>query len=563
MCRHPDSIRDGYVSRLRNVAIRPLRRFARDEDGSLIFFGLVLFVLMIMMGGLAVDLMRYEQRRTALQQTIDRSVLAAASLTQDLDPEAVVNDYFDKAGLLQYLADVRVTQGLNFRIVEAEAHADLDPFFTHMVGIDEFDVPAASAAEQRITNVEIMLVLDVSGSMNEASAGSTKIANLRIAAKNFVDKVKANDTENRISIGIVPYNAQVNLGPVLRAKYNATNLHGVANVDCLDLPQTVFDTVGISRTTPYPMFAFADTSQGTNTANSYTSWNDTSGNGGRMSTSAPYCRSTTANIVRLPQTDPAVVKGYISGLSAAGNTSITLGMKWGVALIEPGAQGLYSEMIAAGQMPSGLAGRPFEWADKDSMKVIVVMTDGDHVEHTRIVDPYRTGTSPIYRSAGDGNYSIRHTANRPAIAGTNEYWVPHLGTWRSTPWNSGAGVNQLNWQDVWANQRVTWVAWQLYGRALGTTTTTRSTWYNDTLNAMRKTWSTEAAMDASMQTSCTQAKNNGVLIYGIAFEAPPIGASQIRACSSSDNYYFVANGSSINSAFNAIATNISQLRLTQ
>jgi hypothetical protein len=539
------------------------RRFTRDEEGSLIVFGMFLFVLMMMMGGLAVDLMRYEQRRTALQQTIDRSVLAAASLTQDLDPEGVVNDYFDKAGLLEYLEDVIVTQGMNFRIVEATAHANLTPFFSKLLGIDDFSVPANSEAEQRITNVEIILVLDVSGSMSGA-----KISNLKIAAKNFVDKVKANDVENRISIGIVPYNAQVNLGAVLRGKYNATHIHGVANVDCLDLPQSVFSQIGMSRTTAYPMFAFADTARNTNTSNTYTAWNSTdSSNGATMSTTAPYCRNTASNIVRLPQTNPATIKGYIDGLVAAGNTSITLGMKWGVALIEPGARPLYSELIGEGHIPSELSGRPFDWSDEDAMKVIVVMTDGDHVTHTRVTDAYKTGMSPIWRSTADGNYSIRHTANRPTSAGTNEFWVPHrnsgAGEWRASAWDSGSGVTQLTWQEVWANQRVTWIAWQLYGRALGTSSSTRTSWYNSTLNAMRQTWSSETEMDASMQTSCTQAKDNGVLIYGIAFEAPAIGTQQIRACSSSDNYFFVANGSQINSAFNAIASNISQLRLTQ
>lgn len=552
------------ADRLRRLA----SRYRRDEDGSLVLFGMFLLLLMLMLGGMAVDLMRYEQRRTALQQTVDRAVLAAASLTQDLDPEAVVNDYLDKANLLEYLQSVTVTQGMNYRTVDAEAAADLPTYFMPMVGIDELDVPAVSGAEQRITDVEIIMVLDVSGSMNEASANSTKIANLKIAAKNFVDKVKENDGENRISIGIVPYNAQVNLGADLRGKFNATHLHGVENVNCLDLPSSVFNTISMSRTEPYPMFAFADTTQSTSTSNTYTAWNSTnSSSGARMSTSAPFCRNTASNIVRLPNTDKTTINSYIDGLVAAGNTSITLGMKWGVALIEPGARPIYDEMISDGIIPATVSGRPFDWTKEDSMKVIIVMTDGDHVAHTRVTDAYKTGTSPIYRSTGDGNYSIRHTTNRPAAAGTNQYWVPHLnsgaGEWRSTPWNSGSGVAQMNWQDVWANQRVSWVAWQLYARALGTDSTTRTNWYNTTRNAMRSTWASDTTMDTTLQTSCTQAKNQGVLVYGIAFEAPDNGKAQIRACSSSDAYYFIANGSQINSAFNAIASNISQLRLTQ
>ena len=42
--------------------------------------------------------------------------------------------------------------------------------------------PGASTAEQRVNNVEIVLVLDVSGSMS-----GTKITNLKSAAAEFVD----------------------------------------------------------------------------------------------------------------------------------------------------------------------------------------------------------------------------------------------------------------------------------------------------------------------------------------------------------------------------------------
>ena len=544
--------------RLQHVIRARMHDYVRKEDGSLLVFGLALVLLMLMIGGLAVDLMRYEQRRTQLQQTADRSVIAAASLTQSLNPTAVVDDYFQKAGLEEYLDNVTVTQGLNYRIVDVDARADLDPFFAQMVGIDTFEVPAASTAEQRINNVEIMMVLDVSGSM-----GGAKIANLKTAAKEFVDTVKQRDAENRISITIVPYNAQVNLGAVLRGQYNATNLHGVTDVNCLELPDSVFATPGISRTLALPMMAFADTSSGTTTGNTYVNWSSTASNGGAINAGNPFCRKDTGNIVRLPSVNPTTIKANIDGLVANGNTSITLGMKWGVALLEPGARSMYSTLITANQIPAVLSGRPFDWTDDASLKVIILMTDGEHVSHTRVNDAYKTGISPIYRSTGDNNYSIRHTANRPLVAGTNEYFVPHLGTWQATPWNSGAGVVQQTWQQMWSVVRVTWVAQQMYGRALGIDATTRTNWYNSSLNSLRSTWKSVAQMDSSLQESCTIAKTNGVIVYGIAFEAPSTGQAQISQCSSSAAHYFDANGLEIQTAFRAIASNISQLRLTQ
>ena len=101
-----------------------MRRFWAAQDGSLTILALCLFLLMVMMGGLAVDLMRYEQTRTTLQNTLDRATLASASLTQTLDPAEVVADYFTKAGMDKYLKGVTVSEGVNFRNVTADAAAE-------------------------------------------------------------------------------------------------------------------------------------------------------------------------------------------------------------------------------------------------------------------------------------------------------------------------------------------------------------------------------------------------------------------------------------------------------
>jgi hypothetical protein len=220
-----------------------------------------------------------------------------------------------------------------------------------------------------------------------------------------------------------------------------------------------------------------------------------------------------------------------------------------------------------------MPGRPFDYSET-GLKVIVLMTDGEHVSHTIIPDAYKTGPSPIYVSSGDGNYSIRHTTGRPLVAGANEYWVPHLAAssataaagWQATPWDSGDGVIRLDWKGVWAGVKMKWVAWQLYARALGTDSTTRNTVYNATINDMTDTWKTAGQMNTLLQTACTAARNDGIIIYGIAFQATTNGQTQIRNCSTdgaSGSHYFNATTLNIASAFQTIASNISQLRLTQ
>ena len=543
-----------------------LTRFRSDQNGALVIFALMLAVLMMMMGGIAVDLMRYESRRTSLQNALDRSTLAAASMTQDLDPEGVVYDYFDKAGLSDYLTSVTVTQNLTYREVSATAAAATDPIFLHLMGINEFDANGRSSAEQSISNVEISLVLDVSGSMQGA-----KIINLRSAAASFVDTVMQGNDNEHVSVAIVPYNAQVNLGATLRSKFNATHVHGVVNVDCLELPDAVFSTTEMSQVLALPMMAQADITTSTDRIDGFVAPTNTSR--AVPNFSGMYCRDEVENIVRLPNNNLAVLRSQINGLTANGNTSIVLGLKWGEALLDPSMRVTFADLIASGDMPATLEFRPFDY-NQAGLKVIVLMTDGEHVAHTSVVDAYKTGPSPIYRSVGDGNYSIHHPTGRPVVAGTDEYWAPHLSSysgeaamgWIAAPWDSGGGVVQQDWRQIWASLKMTYVAWQLYARALGTSWSTRTSTYNATTNAMVDPWKSASQMDTLLQAACASARGDGIIIYGIAFQASTAGQTQIRNCSTdgaAGSHYFNATTTDIASAFQAIASNISQLRLTQ
>lgn len=544
-------------------------RFWRDDSGNLIVFALCLFLAMTMFGGLAVDIMRYETVRTKLQNTLDRSTLAAASLTQDMDAETVVYEYFEKAQLSEFLKDVSVDEGINYRQVTADASAETNPLFMHMMGISDLDAPGHSMAEQRITNVEIVLVLDVSGSMGS----NNRLVNLKSAAKEFVDTVLSSDGEDRISIAIVPFNGQVNLGPVLRAKFAVTDGPNVTNVDCVDLPASTYNTLAMPTTTSMPMTAYSDSYSTTNQSTSHTAPNNSSY--ATINTANVWCPASSANIVRLPTNNATTLKAQIDGLTAIGATSINAGMRWGTALIDPSLRTMYSQLITAGKIDSTWSGRPYAYDDDEAMKIIILMTDGEHFAEERMNAGYRSGLSPIYRSTGDGNYSIRFTSGRPAKAGTNEYWVPHLCTssnctsgsdvssgWKSTAWNSGSGVVQQTWPQVWSALRVSYVAWNLYARALGTTSTARTNAYNNAMTAMR-TQTEISAMDNQLQKICTLTKNQKTTVYGIAFEAPAAGQTQIAACASSPAHYFNASGLQIKTAFRAIASNISQLRLIQ
>jgi Flp pilus assembly protein TadG len=551
----------GSTAAWRRAALRlSLRRFARAEDGTLLVFGLFLLVIMLMAGGLAVDLMRHEAERTRVQNTADRATLAAASLRQQLDPEAVVRDVFARAGLSENLTGVVVDEGLNFRNVAATTGTSVGTHFMRLLGHDRLQSAARSAAEERITNVEISLVLDISGSMLQ----NRRIQNLRSAADEFVREVLEDDRDNRISINLVPFNGQVNIGPALTARYNITHQHGIANVNCVDMPASVYNQIAFSRTLPMSQTAWAD------------SFSPTTQSNGWVAPQAPnpanvWCPAVANNFVRPVANNIAQLRTQVQNLQAIGATSIDAGMRWGVALLDPNSRSVIDDLIAAGTVPAHFAGRPFDYGDPEVLKVVVLMTDGEHFPEERINDAFKSGTSPIFRSNGDGRYSIRFTSGRPACAGTNEFWVPHLwsssltqpcgGAWRAQAWNSGAGTTQLGWVQVWQQLRVQWVAWHLHARALGSGASGRTSVFN-TWMANFRTLSSPAAMDARLSQFCTMARNNGIVVFGIAFEAPPRGVDAIRDCASPGLFHDV-EGLEIETAFRTIRSQISKLRLTQ
>jgi Flp pilus assembly protein TadG len=590
------NLRDRVVVAVTNRcgAAKAVSAFRRDERGGMLVFGMILFILMIAIGGMAVDLMRHERMRTELQQTLDRCVLAAAGLTQTLDPELVVNDCFVKVGLDQYLEDVQVTTTLNSRKVEALAIADTRPFFMDMMGIDELPAAATSAAEQQINNIEVVLVLDVSGSMTEAAGAKTKIVRLREAATKFIDDILDEDGGDRVSVAIVPYNAQVNLGSVLMDKYNLSEKpilsDSINDVNCVELSAAAFSSADLSRVTAIPKYTWADVNSATNSGSSDSNNSFVAKTDAGLATMLPdqsYCTKTTPlnrNQVRLPNYVAATLKAQIANLSAGGNTSTTLGMRWGLALLDPGARPMFNELANGTDMPASYNVRPFDYDDPDAMKFIVLMTDGIHVAHRIIKTPYKSGLSPIYLNGADGNYSIRLVTNLtggplPAQAGTNQYWVPHLvpnkdtalaAGWQSGPWGGPAAVQQT-WPQVWDKLRLSYVAWQFYGRALGTSGGSRVSHYNTAMNAMRGDYANAATMDARLQQTCDLARQPKsatisqpkVIVFGIAFQAPAAAQTNIRNCATSTAHYFDAQGAGINDAFDLIANQINYLRLTQ
>jgi hypothetical protein len=182
-----------------------------DEDGSVTILSIFMLLTMLIVTGAAVDLMRTEQTRVELQGSLDRAVIAAADLDQLQEPTAVVRDYLTKSGMGDALSSASVSSALNARTVSGSGVIELDTIFMRMSGWDTLNAPALSVADERIANVEISLVLDISGSMRF----NDRMTRMKPAAQNFVAKVMSEESVGVTTLNLIPFAGHVNPGDTL------------------------------------------------------------------------------------------------------------------------------------------------------------------------------------------------------------------------------------------------------------------------------------------------------------------------------------------------------------
>lgn len=527
------------IQTARTRLIGHLHRFSRDESGALIIFMLLMFILMLAMAGMAIDFMRQEAARARLQYTLDRAVLAAADLDQTADAKAIVKDYFNKAGLEDYLVKVDPDTGLNYRIVTAEARADIPTFFLNMAGVDQLAAPAAGRAEERVRQVEISLVLDVSGSMGRNS----RLTNLKTAAKDFVDTILANAKDesgaDKIHISIIPFSMQVTAGEDLLDYFNVSNEHGYSH--CVDFASGDFTKAALTTTEPLQRTAHFDP------------WSYAN-NSSQIGASHFICKTQASRAILPYSNDAAALKAHIDSFFADGNTSMDVGAKWGTALLDPAARSIVTAMQTdpAFTVDSDFVGRPLDYTDPDVLKVLVVMSDGENTTQYQLKDAYDSGLSQVWRDRRNGDVTI-YDPNRGS---SSKYYRVAEGAWRSSP-DGGSNADQLTYPQLWnlysLDGHAYYHRYQMYRR-----------WSDFTF------WDTGIRTSISPSTKntrtsqiCGAAKAKGITVFTIGFEAPAVGDATLLDCATSDGHFFDVQGLEISEAFSAIASTINQLRLTQ
>lgn len=558
----------------------PLVAVYRDEDGSVTIFTILFMVLMVMIGGIAVDAMRFERDRVHMQNTLDSSVLAAAGLRQTQDPVQVVESYFEKAGLDPSTVEVdptsiRLAGGeLLSREVKADSTVQTQTQFMRMMGYPELSAGIGATAIEQIENVEISLVLDVSLSMSWYE----RIDALEEAATEFVDIVIDEEREAGLtSISVVPYNHVVKLDADFLAELNADavqvpvdnprpytgalqNFPSQNSISrCMRFRDDEFNTRAISPTTPLERVAHFDNE------------------GGYVldDMAEHYCDENNAEVL-VHETNPGIINTFIEGLVPNGYTAIDAGVKWGVALLDPAIRPVVNNLVDDEVLSDDVENRPGDYVGARTIKVLVVMTDGENTSQRDLDDQFKAGPSRVW-------YNPNLTSGYSNYLGRNFQWYDGFfvemldnsanARWYhpGDPYNSNddfyisdsffrANVEnatvQLDYTTLHESFSSDFIAEFFFENS-------DEDAYDEHMDAI-VVHDEYATADDRLEDICDAAKeDDNIVIFSVAFDAPDAGETAMRNCASGPGFYFAAeNKAELNAAFAAIAGQISVLRLT-
>ncbi len=479
------------------------KRFLRTKDGNIgILAGLVMLPAFALLGG-GYDIMRATASATKLRGVLESAALAAASLTNARDVETVIQEYMEAnlvndpeviSGLdVEVVSDV----ALNSKTVEIIATSSVRTSFLRMVGIEELPVRATTKANQSKTTVELALVMDISSSMN-----GNKLAELKIAASDFVDQILNERNIDETSMSLIPFGGTVNIGPLFESHAVPP---GGGNVD----PEEEDYAVGTNVMSGNFRFSDGDKcieyvdadfndaplpTLGRPQVPHFWKWNNFN----------PWCPTDKSDVL-FNTNIKAELKTHIEGMTLSDGTGMDIGMMWGAKALSPEWRG-----VIGGQF----ADRPHAYND-EAMKVLVVMTDGEITAQFRPRDP----------EPGNVHDNRPKELNQPPnenVKGQN------YGPWR----NEYGRANSANQQTV----------------------------------VQKGSASSEADDDdavAHFKRLCDEARTNNVVVYTIGFQirAGQLSEELLDYCASDPSKYYLVEDLDIQSAFDSIAASVNSLRI--
>ncbi len=530
-----------------------------NTRGSVALMSAATMALMVGISGLAVDTSRNYLVRTRLKSALDAAALVAARQidqpTREADARAMFWSHFP-SGRGHFGATITGPQiaWIGNSQVQVSATASLDTTLFSVISPTAMAVADSSTAERLGAGLELAIVLDQTGSMDDVgSTGVRKIDAAKNAVRTMLDVLYGgSDTRPSFYVSLVPFARTINIGPQNTNWLDTSGLPINPTTGwradrwsgCVEARQGGHDiTEANPAAAPFRPYFYPNSYQqhgrywGSNPPRGETNRCTSSQAYDADASGAHWCMGDndwTAPSAHLQQnlfwkslrSDNAPANAGIPGVSyfgpnmlcalnpiqpltasrtqvqaaldlinapgRSGGTTVVTGMQGGWFTLSPQWQGFWPT-------PAGATTPvPTAYGTRNMRKVLVLLSDGDNNwQGDTSVAPMRNGDELFYNAYG------RLSNNRLPI--------------------------------------------------------TPSTNYNTTASRA------DAALDTRWSTLCTAVKNAGITVYVIGFEvANSTHRNLLRNCASSTQHYFESpTASQLQSVFGQIASQIATLRLTQ
>jgi Flp pilus assembly protein TadG len=509
-----------------------IRQLLRRNEGSATLLVAMGATLLVASAGIAIDMGRVQTVQSRLSNALDSAGLAAGNGLNSGNVTAITNKYFWANFPTAYMGssvnNPTVTASANNTILTLDVTGTVPTTFMKIFGLMNVPVHAHTQITRANLGMELVLVMDTTGSMSDSAGGGlTKLQAAKNAASDLINILYGtNATLPNMWVGLVPFAQGVNINasrtswtsnPVNLPSYGwgSTSWGGcvdareASNRDITDDPPA---------TALFPKYYWPDDDNYNNWVNSSANTVNTnictrqssctcanygpcscttngdvqtciscSGSGNNRTCTRAVTTTTysyTINSTHGPNTfcsqavtpltaTKSTVLNAINSLGATGNTHIVLGAGWGWRMLSPRWRNLWGGEMNTNNLP-------LDYHSPLMNKVVILITDGDNTISNSVHGAY------WYLSDG------------------------HLGTTNST-----TATNTLN---------------------------TRT------------------------QQVCTSMKNNGILVYTIAFGTDISATAQtmLQNCATSPDYYFYSpTGAALQTTFHTIADSLANLRVSQ
>lgn len=213
-----------------------LHRLSRDTSGNTLALMAAALLPMLGIVGGAVDMSRAYLASSRLQQACDAGVLAARKrLGTVADDSEQVSGEAAEIGQRFFNLNFRDasygTEDRRFQMqladdstVTGEASVTVPTAVMTVFGFEAIPVSVSCEATMSVQNLDVMMVLDVTGSMRHTNAGDSmsRLESLKQVIRDFYRQVDAATAGGSvIRYGFVPYSTHVNVGHLLQDEWVA------------------------------------------------------------------------------------------------------------------------------------------------------------------------------------------------------------------------------------------------------------------------------------------------------------------------------------------------------